>query len=57
MDTNILVRAAGDEQALAGRLLQEIVSGSTCCEENNLDRVCLCGTSSRTLSSRAEMVG
>ena len=28
MDTNILVRAAGDEQGLAGKLLQEIVSGS-----------------------------
>jgi putative PIN family toxin of toxin-antitoxin system len=28
LDTNILVRAAGDEQGLAGRLLQEIVSGS-----------------------------
>ena len=27
LDTNILVRAAGDEQGLAGRLLQEIVSG------------------------------
>ena len=26
-DTNILVRAAGDEQGLAGRLLQEIISG------------------------------
>jgi len=28
LDTNILVRAAGDEQGLAGRLLHEIVSGS-----------------------------
>jgi putative PIN family toxin of toxin-antitoxin system len=28
LDTNILVRAAGDEHGLAGRLLQEIVSGS-----------------------------
>jgi len=27
LDTNILVRAAGDEQGLAGRLLQEITSG------------------------------
>jgi|ERR1039457_4113653 putative PIN family toxin of toxin-antitoxin system len=28
LDTNILVRAAADEQGLAGRLLQEIASGS-----------------------------
>ena len=28
LDTNILVRAAGNQQGLAGRLLQEIVSGS-----------------------------
>lgn len=28
LDTNILVPAAGNEQGLAGRLLQEIVSGS-----------------------------
>lgn len=27
LDTNILVRAAADEQGLAGRLLEEIVSG------------------------------
>lgn len=27
LDTNILVRAAGDEEGLAGRLLQEIISG------------------------------
>jgi predicted nucleic acid-binding protein len=27
VDTNILVRAAADEQGLAGRLLQEIASG------------------------------
>ncbi|HEV2446486.1 MAG TPA: putative toxin-antitoxin system toxin component, PIN family [Candidatus Sulfopaludibacter sp.] len=27
LDTNILVRAAGDEQGLAGHLLQEIISG------------------------------
>jgi putative PIN family toxin of toxin-antitoxin system len=28
LDTNILIRAAADEQGLAGRLLQEITSGS-----------------------------
>jgi len=27
LDTNILVRAAGDEQGLAGRLLRETISG------------------------------
>ncbi len=27
LDTNVLVRAAGDEQGLAGRLLQEVISG------------------------------
>ncbi|HXK05545.1 MAG TPA: PIN domain-containing protein [Verrucomicrobiae bacterium] len=27
LDTNILVRAAGDEHGLAGRLLQEIIAG------------------------------